>query len=76
MGAGNYNAIGAIFQRAVLFIFVHTLPMVALFLALPSLLRALGYPADLAQHVGAYLRALLPGVWVDMFWRWGGWAAQ
>ena len=34
------------------------------------MLRAIGHPEELARHVGRYLLALLPAVWVDALYRW------
>lgn len=57
--------LGALFQRAVLFLAAHCVPISAFFLGLPSLLAALGQPADMCAMVQAYLLALLPNLWVD-----------
>ena len=63
VGAGR--PVGAIFQRAVLFLALHCLPISAVFVAVPSLLAALGQPAVMCGMVRAYLLALLPNLWID-----------
>ena len=63
VGAGR--PVGAIFQRAVLFLALHCLPISAVFVAVPSLLAALGQPAEMCSMVRAYLLALLPNLWID-----------
>lgn len=62
-GAGQ--PVGIIFQRAVLFLALHCLPITALFVGVPYLLAALGQPADVCALVRAYLLALLPNLFVD-----------
>lgn len=62
-GAGG--ALGPIFQRAVLFLAAHCLPITALFLAVPWLLAAAGQPAEMAAMVRVYLLALLPNLFID-----------
>lgn len=67
-GAGQ--PVSLIFQRAVCFLTLHCLPISALFVAAPSLLAALGQPAEMAAMVRAYLLALLPNLWIDAVARW------
>lgn len=56
-GSSTRGAMGPLFLRAVLFLLLHALPLSALFLGLPSLLRTLGQPADLTfRSVGAAWR--------------------
>jgi len=46
----------------------HTLPclkITGLFIAVPSLLAALGQPAEMCSMVRTYLLALLPNLWID-----------
>ncbi|KAI7842583.1 hypothetical protein COHA_003687 [Chlorella ohadii] len=62
-GAGQ--PLGIIFQRAVLFLAVHCIPITGLFVAVPSLLAAAGQPAEMTAAVRAYLLALLPNLWLD-----------
>ncbi|KAL4431763.1 hypothetical protein ABPG77_002979 [Micractinium sp. CCAP 211/92] len=69
VGARNYEALGSMFNQAVLFLLLHTIPIAAGFACLPSLLRRLGQPEELTSLLGPYLMALLPGVWVDAFFR-------
>ena len=57
--------VGLLFQRAVAFLAVHCVPISLLFLGVPSLLQALGQPADMCSLVRAYLLALLPNLWID-----------
>ncbi|KAL4857142.1 Protein DETOXIFICATION 15 [Chlorella vulgaris] len=63
VGAGQ--PISSIFQRAVLFLSVHCLPIAALFLTVPLLLATLGQPEDVCALVRAYLTALLPNLFID-----------
>ena len=71
VGAGR--PVGVIFQRAVLFLTLHCLPITAMFVAVPHLLAALGQPADVCALVRAYLLALLPNLWIDAVARWAAW---
>lgn len=69
VGAGNYGALGNMFKQAVLWLLVHTVPIAAVFACLPRLLCRLGQPQELTRLLGPYLLALLPGVWIDAFFR-------
>lgn len=68
-GSGSHAALAVIFQRTVLFLLLHALPITALFFGLPALLRTLGQPAELCDRVGPYLAALAPAVWIDAVYR-------
>lgn len=71
VGARNYAALGGMFKQAVLWLLAHTIPIAVVFVSLPAALRALGQPEDVCRLLGPYLIALLPGVWVEAFFRWG-----
>lgn len=58
--------------QAVFCLLVHTLPMAALLLPLPALLRWLGQPEDVTRLVGPYLLALLPNLWIKAMYRCAG----
>lgn len=70
VGAGQ--PVGILFQRAVLFLALHCLPIAAMFVSVPMLLAALGQPADVCALVRAYLLALLPNLFIDAVARWAG----
>jgi len=55
--------------QAVFCLLVHTLPMAALLLPLPTLLWWLGQPGDVTLLVGPYLLALLPNLWIKAIYR-------
>ncbi len=59
-GAGRLSEIGTIFQRCILFLLLHSIPVAALFMAIPQFLAWLGQAPLLRQEVGAYVFALLP----------------
>lgn len=62
---GARQPVGVIFQRAVLFLLAHCLPITALFLGVAPLLSALGQPAGMCAMVRLYLLALLPNLFID-----------
>eukprot|EP00198_Chlamydomonas_reinhardtii_P003377 XP_001692713.1 integral membrane protein [Chlamydomonas reinhardtii] len=64
-GAGNYAALGPIFRRTLLFLWLHCLPMTALMLAAPALLRLLSRDEQLAGMAHKYILALIPAIWLD-----------
>ncbi|KAG2423423.1 hypothetical protein HXX76_015294 [Chlamydomonas incerta] len=64
-GAGNYGALGPIFRRTLLFLWLHCLPMTALMLAAPALLRLLSRDPALAAMAHKYILALIPAIWLD-----------
>ncbi|GLC34146.1 hypothetical protein PLESTB_000842400 [Pleodorina starrii] len=64
-GAGNYGALGPIFKRTLLFLWLHCLPITGVLLAAPRLLRYLSSEHELAVIAHKYILALIPAVWLD-----------
>ncbi|PNH12640.1 Multidrug and toxin extrusion protein 1 [Tetrabaena socialis] len=64
-GAGNLSALGPIFKRTLLFLWLHCLPITGLLLAAPHLLRYLSREEQLARMAHSYILALVPAVWLD-----------
>ncbi|EFJ52692.1 hypothetical protein VOLCADRAFT_115641 [Volvox carteri f. nagariensis] len=64
-GAGNYGALGPIFKRTLLFLWLHCLPITGVLLAAPHLLRYLSREHEMAVIAHKYILALIPAVWLD-----------
>lgn len=71
-GAGNLPALGPIFQRSVLFMWAHCIPLSAVLVAVPELLRRGGTDEELATMASRYIIAMVTSVWLDAVARWGG----
>ena len=65
-GAGRIDSLAIIFQRTVGFLGSHCVGLTLLLLSLPSILQAAGEDAAICISLGAYSRALLLGVWLDV----------
>lgn len=55
--------------QGVLFLWLHTIPIAALFGSTPHILHHFGQPENLTCMVGPYLWALMPAVWIDAIFR-------
>ncbi|GFR42578.1 hypothetical protein Agub_g3505, partial [Astrephomene gubernaculifera] len=64
-GAGNLGALGPIFKRTLLFLWLHCLPLTGVLLGAPGLLRLLSREEELAGRAHRYILALIPAVWLD-----------
>ncbi|GIL46250.1 hypothetical protein Vafri_3278 [Volvox africanus] len=64
-GAGNYAALGPIFKRTLLFLWLHCVPITCLLLGAPHLLRYLSREHMLAVIAHKYIMALIPAIWLD-----------
>jgi hypothetical protein len=68
-GAGQIDSLALIYQRTVAFLGAHCIGLTLLVLGLPMLLQAVGEDPLICAKVGVFSRALLPGVWLDVFSR-------
>lgn len=64
-GSGAYDAIGVIFQRCVLFMLAHCIPITFLQLAIPELLKLAGEDPELCRLASAYALRLLPSLYLE-----------
>ncbi|EIE27606.1 MATE efflux family protein [Coccomyxa subellipsoidea C-169] len=64
-GSGAYDAIGVIFQRCVLFMLAHCIPITFVQLAVPELLKLAGEDAELCRLASAYALRLLPSLYLE-----------
>ncbi|KAG2492272.1 hypothetical protein HYH03_009512 [Edaphochlamys debaryana] len=64
-GAGNYDALGPLFKRTLLFLWLHCLPITGVLLGAPHVLRVLSRDEQLADQAHKYIVALIPAVWLD-----------
>lgn len=64
-GAGNHAALGPIFKRTLLFLWLHCLAISGLLLGAPSLLQLLSGDQELADMAHRYILGLIPAVWLD-----------
>lgn len=69
-GSGAYDAIGVIFQRCVLFMLAHCIPITFVQLAVPELLKLAGEDAELCRLASAYALRLLPSLYLEALSRW------
>lgn len=69
VGAHAFGVLGVIFRQAIFFLMLHTVPIAAVFAALPYVLTLLGQPPEVTRLLGPYLLALLPAVWIDAVYR-------
>eukprot|EP00892_Ulva_mutabilis_P009491 jgi/Ulvmu1/6914/UM031_0121.1 len=65
-GAGQFGQLSIIFQRTCLFLAAHALPISTFVLLSPPLFRAMGQPAAVADLMGPYIAATVPGIWLDV----------
>ena len=65
-GAGRIDSLAPLWQRTVAFLAVHCVGLTGVVLALPLLLRALGFDPHICGTVATFSRALLPAVWLDI----------
>lgn len=68
-GAGRLSELGTIWQRCLLFLLIHTIPVAVLFIFIPQILAVLDQPLDLRQKVGSYVIALLPTLFFEALLR-------
>lgn len=68
-GSGAYDAIGVIFQRTVLFMLAHCIPITLIQLGVPELLKLAGEDPELCALASAYARRLLPSLFLEAFSR-------
>ncbi len=68
-GSGAYDAIGVIFQRTVLFMLAHCVPITLVQLGVPELLRLAGEDPQLCALAAQYARRLLPSLYLEAFSR-------
>lgn len=61
-GARQFRLVGVYFQRCLLITLLTSVPIAALWLASPALLKALGQDPLIAEMAGTYLRALVPAL--------------
>ena len=69
VGAGRLDALGPLFQRAVLFLGAHCVPLSALVLALPAVMRWAGQDPRLVGDVRSFLLGVLPALWFEALGR-------
>ncbi|CAL8463544.1 g3078 [Coccomyxa elongata] len=68
-GSGAYEAIGVIFQRCVLFMLAHCIPITFVQLAVPEVLKLAGEDHELCTLASAYALRLLPSLYLEAFSR-------
>ncbi|KAH3744422.1 protein FAM177A1 [Pelomyxa schiedti] len=61
-GAGNVKKIGIILQRAVLIVWLYSLPVMALWWFTEEILNLLGQDAETSKLAGRYIRILMPAL--------------
>lgn len=66
-GAGDVESLPAILQRAVCFCLLHCVPLTALLLVTPAILRAIGVEPLLCTLAAPYLHILIPRLWIEAF---------
>lgn len=65
-GAGNTAAIATHWRRTVAYLLLHAVPLSAILAAAPLLLRKAG-EAELGDMAGAYIRCMLPTIFLECF---------
>jgi Na+-driven multidrug efflux pump len=68
-GSHAYDALGVIFQRTVLFMLAHCIPITLVQLGVPELLRLAGEDSELCTLASSYARRLLPSLYLEAFSR-------
>ncbi|KAJ9504555.1 hypothetical protein QJQ45_020178, partial [Haematococcus lacustris] len=64
-GHGNLAELPPIFQRTLMFLWLHALPVTAMLLAVPKVLAQQGGDPQLAAMALSYMQLLIPGVWME-----------
>ena len=69
VGAGQLHKLPAILQRCLLFLTLHGIPFSVLLALLPTIFRAIGEPATVAEYAAIYLPGVQVALWFDVLFR-------